>query len=160
MSGINVRKMTGKDLPRANVVEASLEGQRRVTTWPGSFEHYWRIYEPDLAFCAEMGGELVGFVAGSIRQEERSRSIISEPYDIDSSKSSEGKVGWIEIMGVHADYWGKGIGMALMEAFTEECRKRKASMRILIKDDDQNLKNFLTALKFNRAETVVYSKNP
>jgi GNAT superfamily N-acetyltransferase len=157
MSEIKIRKMATADLPKANIVDASLEGQHRGSTWPFSFENYWRIYEPKIALAAEINGELLGFIAGSIRQEERSYSIVSKPYGIDAS-SSGGKVGWIEIMGVHHDHWGKGIGMALLNAFIEECRKQKASTRILVKDDDENLKAFLNALKFKRDETVTYEK--
>jgi GNAT superfamily N-acetyltransferase len=117
-----------------------------------------RVYEPKIAFAAELDGELRGFIAGTIREEERSHSIVSQPYDIDASKS-DNNVGWIEIMGVHVDHWGKGIGMALLNAFIDECKRQNASVRIVTRDDDENLKSFLNALKFKRDETVIYEKS-
>ncbi|MFC2038331.1 GNAT family N-acetyltransferase [Chloroflexota bacterium] len=157
---IKVRKMTGADLPKANLVDSSLEGQRRVTTWPFSFENYWRIFEPSIAYCAELNGELVGFIAGTIKEEERSHSLISMTRNMGAAGNSAGKVGWIEIMGVHADRWGKGIGVALMTAFTDECKKQGVAMRINVSDDDDNLKNFLINQKFETSETVTYGKTP
>ncbi len=156
---IKVRKMTRNDLAKINEVDNSLYGKRRVTTWPFSFETYWRIYEPKLCYVAEMNGEVAGFVAGVIEQEERSKYLISHPRSVEDPYQDNPKIGWIEMMGVHGDHWGKGIGLALMDTFTEDCKKNGASIRIVIRDDDENLKSFLVGRGFNRSDFVAYDKD-
>jgi hypothetical protein len=41
---ISVRKMKKIDLAKINAVDNSLRGRNRVTTWPFTFDLYWRIY--------------------------------------------------------------------------------------------------------------------
>jgi GNAT superfamily N-acetyltransferase len=156
---IKVRKMTRNDLAKINVVDYSLHGKRRVTTWPFSFETYWRIYEPKLCYVAELKGEVAGFIAGVIEQEERSKYLIAHPRSMEGPSPESTKIGWIEMMGVHADHWAKGIGIALLDAFTEECKKNGASIRIVIRDDDEDLKSFLVRRGFNRSDFVAYDKD-
>ena len=159
-SPITVRKMKNSDMAKINAVDNSLHGRNRVTTWPFSFDMYWRIYEPEICYVAEMKGQVVGFVAGVIEKEERSKFLINQPRMVSSPINDSPRVGWIEMMGVHADYWGQGIGLALIDAFTEECRKNNAMMRIIIRDDDEALKSFLIGRGFNRSIFVSYNKDP
>lgn len=157
---ISVRKMKKNDLAKINAVDNSLRGRNRVTTWPFTFDLYWRIYEPEICYVAELNGQVAGFIAGVIEKEERSKFLINQPRSVASPINDSPRVGWIEMMGVHADYWGQGIGMALMDAFTEECRKNNAMMRIVIRDDDEALKSFLIGRGFNRSIFVSYNKDP
>jgi GNAT superfamily N-acetyltransferase len=155
---ITVRKMNEGDLAKINAVDNSLRGKKRVTTWPFSFDTYWRVYEPKLCYVAEMKGQVVGFIAGVIENEERSKYLLGLPRTMESPLEDNPKIGWIEMMGVHGEFWGKGIGLALMEAFTAECKKNNASVRIVIRDDDEALKAFLAGRGFNKAEFVSYEK--
>ena len=157
---ITVRRMKNSDLAKINAVDNSLRGRNRVTTWPFSFDLYWRIYEPEICYVAELKGQVVGFVAGVIEREERSAFLINQPRSIANPIKDSPTVGWIEMMGVHADFWGQGVGMALMDAFTEECRNNNAMMRIVIRDDDEALKSFLIGRSFNRSIFVTYNKDP
>jgi len=159
-SNISVRKMKKNDLAKINAVDNSLRGRNRVTTWPFSFDMYWRIYEPEICYVAELKGQVVGFVAGVIEKEERSKFLINQPRSISGPVNDSPRVGWIEMMGVHAEYWGQGVGMALMDAFTDECRKNNAMMRIVIRDDDEALKSFLIGRGFNRSIFVSYNNDP
>lgn len=159
-ANIRVRRMTNSDLAKVNEVDRSLIGRRRVTTWPFSFDTYWRVYEPKINFVAELDGRVVGFITGVIEQEERSYDILSHPRPRGSQSAGGRKVGWVELMGVHADHWGKGAGMALMNAFADECKKNKATVRIVVRDDDEDMKNFLLNIKFKRSEVVAFEKAP
>ena len=155
---IKVRKMTKSDLARINEVDHSLSGRQRVTTWPFSFDTYWRIYEPGLCYVAELDGKVTGFIAGVIEQEERSKFLIGHPRTPDIPSSDSPKIGWIEMMGVHSDHWGKGIGLSLLDAFTEECRKNGASIRTVVREDDDRLKEFLGKRGFKRSDFISYNK--
>lgn len=160
ISNITVRKMKKSDLAKINAVDNSLHGRNRVTTWPFTFDLYWRIYEPEICYVAELNEQVAGFIAGVIEKEERSKFLINQPRSVASPLTDSPRVGWIEMMGVHADHWGKGVGLALMDAFTDECRKNNAMMRIVIRDDDEALKSFLIGRGFNRSIFVSYNKDP
>jgi GNAT superfamily N-acetyltransferase len=157
-SDIKVRKMTEDDLAKINAVDNSLRGKNRVTTWPFSFDTYWRIYEPEICIVAEINGEVLGFIAGVIESEERSNFLINQPRSVGVPLKDNPRVGWIEMMGVHADHWGKGLGLALIDAFLDECKKSKATVRIVIRDDDEPLKGFLVGRNFDRSIFVSYEK--
>ena len=157
---VTVRKMTKGDLAKINAVDNSLRGRNRVTTWPFSFDTYWRIYEPEICIVAELDGDVSGFIAGFVETEERSTYLINQPRTISTPVKDNPKVGWVEMMGVHADRWGKGLGLALIDAFTEECKKQNAMMRIIIRDDDEPLKGFLIGRDFERSIFVSYHKDP
>ena len=159
-ANIKVRKMKESDLAKIMAVDNSLRGRRRVTTWPFSFDTYWRIYEPKLCFVAEVKGEVLGFVAGVIENEERSKYLLGLPRSVSDPADDSPKIGWIEMMGVHTDHWGKGIGLALMDAFTAECKKSGATIRIVIRDDDEALKSFLDGRGFKRSEFISYDMKP
>jgi GNAT superfamily N-acetyltransferase len=157
---IKVRKMVRDDIAKINAVDNSLHGRNRTTTWPFSFDTYWRIYEPEICIVAELDGEVSGFIAGVIEDEERSTYLINQPRTVSTPIEEHLKIGWVEMMGVHADRWGKGLGLALLDAFTEECRKQNAVMRIIIRDDDETLKGFLIGRDFNRSIFIPYNKDP
>jgi GNAT superfamily N-acetyltransferase len=157
---IKVRRMRDEDLAKVNEVDHSLHGKRRVTTWPFSFEMYYHVYSPSTCFVAEIGSTIVGFISGIIEPEERSKDLLDQVQRDEWVEKESRLIGWIDLMGVHADHWGKGIGLALVTAFSEECKRNGATIRIVIKDDDEALKNFLIALDFKRSERVSYEKAP
>jgi ribosomal protein S18 acetylase RimI-like enzyme len=155
---IKIRKMDEKDLASVNAVDHSISGKGRVTTWPFSFETYWRIYQPKIVFVAELNGEVSGFISGYIEKEERSKYLIRQPHELDNSLK-ESNIGWIEMMGVRPDCWHKGIGRRLIEAFNNECKKINATMRIIVRDDDEELTAFLRNVEFRKSELTTYEKS-
>lgn len=156
VSKVTVRRMIKSDLAKINAVDNSLRGKSRVTTWPFTFDTYWRIYEPAMCYVAVFEGMVVGFVAGVIESEERSNYLVGLPRTMNNPAKDSPKVGWIEMMGVHGDHWGKGIGMALIETFTTECKKQGAVIRIIVRQDDENLRKFLSGRGFNQSEFISY----
>ncbi|MFC1921368.1 GNAT family N-acetyltransferase [Chloroflexota bacterium] len=157
-ANLKVRKMTENDLAGINEVDNSLRGKQRVTTWPFSFDTYWRVYEPELCYVAELDGKIAGFIAGVIEEEERSKFLVGHLRTSDIPSSDSPKVGWIEMMGVDSDHWGKGTGLALLDAFTEECRKNGASIRTVVREDDDRLKEFFGKRGFKRSDYISYNK--
>ena len=154
---IKIRRMVKSDLPRVNDIDRSLFGEGRVTTWPFPFEAYWEIHRPKLSFVAELKGEVVGFLVGIIEKEERSQSIFSQAYRV-GLPSRNRQVGWIDMMGIRPDYWHRGIGRSLVEAFDNECKRNNATMRIIVRENDEGLKNFLVTLDFKKWEMTIYEK--
>jgi ribosomal protein S18 acetylase RimI-like enzyme len=155
---IKVRRMVDADMPQVNAIDRLLFGKERVPTWPFSFESYWALYHPELSFVAEVGGRVVGFIAGNLVEEEHSQSILSLRRTIDRP-SRHRKVGWVDMIGIDPSYQHMGIGRGLVEAFDEECKRSDAVMRGIAREGDERLRNFLASIGFKRSDLVVYERD-
>ncbi|MBI2979598.1 MAG: GNAT family N-acetyltransferase [Chloroflexi bacterium] len=153
-----VRKMIDDDLERVNEIDDLLFGEKRVRTWPFSFKTYWDIYGPGVNFVAEVGGKVVGFLAGNILAQERSQSILDLMHTIGRT-SRYPKIGWIDMMGILPEFQNRQIGRLLVDAFQKECQRHGAPMRAIIRGDDAGLANFLVKSGFRKWETTVYEKD-
>ncbi len=156
---IKVRRMVEGDLPRVNEIDRSLFSKGRVTTWPFSFENYWKTYHPKLSFVAELKGEVLGFLVGIIGKEERSRSMLSHTFRAGPLYRGN-QVGWIDMIGIRENCWHKGIGRSLIEAFQDECKRKDARMRINVRDNDKELREFLVGCGFIKSDIATYRKQP
>jgi ribosomal protein S18 acetylase RimI-like enzyme len=156
-SDFKVRRMVEFDLPRVNEIDRLLFGEERVPSWPFSFEAYWALYHPELSFVAEAGGRVVGFIVGTVVEEEHSQSITSLRHTIDRP-SRHGKVGWIDMIGIDPAYQHMGIGRALVEAFDEECKHSDAVMGGIVRESDERLRNFLASVGFKKSDLVFYKR--
>jgi GNAT superfamily N-acetyltransferase len=153
---ITIRRMVEDDLTAVHYVDNSVIGKGRVTSWPYSFEAYWDIYHPTLSFVAELNGKVIGFLSGYIEQEERSKALVMLPHRLHRRDT---KIGWIELMGVKPEAWGKGIGRLLIEAFQAECEKSNATLRIVLKQDDEKLRTFFNNMGFKAPKFITLEKD-
>ncbi len=110
---------------------------KRVGTWPFSFEAYWALYCPTLSFIAEVEGRAVGFIVGTIAQEEHSHSVVSLRHTAEPPSRYQ-QVGWIDMMGIGPRYQHMGIGRRLIGAFHEECERNDAVVRCIASGSDVN----------------------
>jgi len=155
---VKVRRMTPYDLTRVNQLDTQLFGEQRVPTWPFSFDTYWNIYGPGVSFVAEVNGQLVGFLAGTIVQQERSQSIVDLMHS--SARSSRfPKIGYIDMIGILPEYQNKNVGRALVNAFNDEAKINGATVRAHIKESDERLSKFLTRMGFIKWDTATYEKS-
>ncbi|MFC1991800.1 GNAT family N-acetyltransferase [Chloroflexota bacterium] len=154
---VKTRRMTDDDLMKVKQIDRILFGEQRVSTWPFSFETYWEIYGPGVIFVAELDGEVVGFIAGNISEQQRDQSILDLMHTIARS-SRYPKVGWIDMVGILPEAQGKNVGRSLVNAFQEECKHHNAPMRAIVKEGDDRLTGFLERLDFKKWETVTYEK--
>ena len=139
---VNIRRMTEGDLQGVKDIDRALVGPERALSWPLRVEALWWVYRPALNFVAEVDGEVVGFLLGDIRGAE---------YGTDMS-------GWIDMMGIAPEHQHRGIGQRLVEAFCEECRRNEVKARVIIREDDQRLTGFWTAVGFQRGNLVSYER--
>ncbi len=154
---VKVRRMVDDDLMKVNQIDRLLFGEDRVSTWQFSFEAYWNIYGPGVNFVAELDGEVVGFLAGNIAEQERTHSLLDLMHTVGRS-SRYPKIGWIDMVGILPGSQGKHVGRALVEAFQGECRNNGAPMRAIVKDEDKRLTGFLESLGFKKWTTATYEK--
>lgn len=139
---IKIRDMTEGDLPKVKEIDRALVGPERALSWPLRVEAHWWVYRPLLNFVAEANGEVVGFLLGDIRGAE---------YGTDIS-------GWIDMMGVAPRHQRRGIARRLVETFCRECQRHRVKTRVIIREDDQRLVGFWTAVGFQKGKLVSYEK--
>lgn len=156
---VKVRRMVGADLPRLTEIDRLLEGEHRVSTWPFSFQSYWSVYHPEMAFVAEVDQVPVGFLLGSIKPMEGTQSILRRADMQVMPPTRHQKVGWIEMIGVDPASQHKGVGRLLVEAFHEECRRNDAMLQCLVRLNDSRLAGFYSRLGFRPWDTVIYTKD-
>ena len=154
-SDVKIRRMVAADLPRVNAIDRLLFGEQRVPTWPFSFESYWALYHPDIRFVAEVEGRVIGFIMGTVVEEEHSQSVLNLRHTI-TPPSRHHKVGWVDMVGIEPEYQHRAIGRALGEAFYEECKRCDASMRVIVRENDGRLRNFLESVGFKSSDVVIY----
>jgi ribosomal protein S18 acetylase RimI-like enzyme len=155
---IKIRKMVDSDLAKVNEIDQALIAPKRATTWPFSFETYWSVYRPELAYVAELDGEVVGFLAGYIKPTEGTNSILRRADMQMVPPTRHQMVGWIEIIGVAPKGQYKGIGRQLIDTFSKECESRDAVVNTLVRRDDEFLSEFYENLGFKPWDAVIYYK--
>ncbi len=158
MPEIKIRKMLATDLEEVGKIDQMIQGNDRLPTWPFSFESYWGIYRPDVSFVAELDSEMVGFIVGTIVQDEHSQSVFNLIHTVEPSAQHRW-VGWLDMIGICPEHRNKGIGRALVNAFYQECKNRNAIVRSIAYENDRNFNDFLASMGFAKSKLVVYEKD-
>jgi ribosomal protein S18 acetylase RimI-like enzyme len=155
---IKIRPMVERDMAAVDDIDHVLTAKGRVTSWPFSFETYWRMYAKGaLAFVAEMDGKVCGFLSGYIEKEDRSKVLMGRPHEVNPAFAEEW-TGWIEMMGIRPEVWHKGIGTRLIDAFRTECKKKNAPLRINAREDDTDLVAFLKRAGFKPSKIRTFEE--
>jgi len=98
---------------------------------------------------------VVGFVVGTIEKEERSQSIVSLGPRLGSADLYR-QSAWIDMIGIHPDHQGQGIGRALIDAFYGECKHKRVTLRWIVRDDDEVLKKVVASMGFVKSPISTY----
>ncbi|MBI2859169.1 MAG: GNAT family N-acetyltransferase [Chloroflexi bacterium] len=97
----------------------------------------------DLGLVAEVGGHVRGFILGRVVPVGEAAT----------------KVGEVLILGVHPDYWRKGIATRLVNAIGEKFRSKGIrSARIEIDRRDTEMIHFFERTGFTVGQRIEYSK--
>ena len=142
MSKVKVRKMKAEDLASIRHIDLELFGPDRSPSWQLEVEADWWVNRPSLNFIAEIDDTVVGFLLG----------------DIKGAMVGTELTGWIDMMGVSPRYQGDGIGRKLFEAFHEECQENEVGVTVVIREDDERLKRFLTSMGLHRGSLISYER--
>jgi ribosomal protein S18 acetylase RimI-like enzyme len=62
--------------------------------------------------------------------------------------------GWIDMIGVAPEYRRKGIGRRLILGFWAECQRKYIRANVIVREDDEQLKRFLTSMGFCRGKLI------
>jgi len=139
---VRIRRMTPEDLPKILRIDSILTGKGRAVTWQESVETLWFAERPALNFVAEVRDKVVGFILGDVRGAEYGTPMC----------------GWIDVIGVHPGWQRKGIGKRLVETFCQWCQSNQLRTRIIIRQDDKRMQNFLMSQKFKKGPLVDFER--
>jgi len=134
--------MVPTDLPAILRIDSILVGKQRAITWQEKVETLWFTERPALNFVAEVRDKVVGFVLGDVRGAEYGTPMC----------------GWVDVIGVHPAWQRKGIGKRLIETFCQLCQSNQVRTRIIIRQDDKRVKNFLMSVGFRKGELVDFER--
>ncbi len=132
-TGVRVRPLDELDIGAIVRIDESVTGVYRPEVWEARVGYYLRR-DPDSSQVAEVGGQVVGFMLGDVRQGE---------FGIEAPS------GWIERFGIDPAHRGKDLGRRLFEAILAHfaaCGAR--TVRTLSDRDDTPVAGFLDALGF------------
>lgn len=135
---VKIRRMVGADLEQVKGIDELVVGEQRATSWPLSVEELLNIYRPALGFVAEVEGKIAGFLLGDIRR----------------GRYGTGLSGWIDMIGVAPEHQRKGIARRLVLAFWAECQRRHIKANVLVREDDESVVKFFTAIGFSRGKLI------
>ncbi len=143
IEGLRIRGMTERDFPGIDECDRKITGRE----WAGvasrrASSHFWNYYAP-LSFVAEVDGNIVGFVIGSMGGPE---------YSLPVS-------GWLAAMGVDPDYSERGIGVALLKAFIEVCEMSHIPARVMLPHNEQ-FEKLLVSLGFEHGDLIDWVRKP
>ena len=135
---VKIRRMAEADVEAVKEIDRLLVGEQRAPSWPLSAETELELYRPAMSFVAEVKGKIVGFLLGDIRRE----------------RYGTGMGGWIDMIGIAPEYQRRKIGRSLILGFWAECQRRHIRVNVVVREDDEQLKRFLTSVGFRRGELV------
>jgi ribosomal-protein-alanine N-acetyltransferase len=113
-TAITIRPVEISDLDAIVRIDEALGGQTRKDYWQTRLE-IAALRPPWMSLVAEADGRVVGFLFGWVGESE---------FGI------AGKTGWIDLIGVHPPYRGRGVARALVERFVTSGRELRAVGKI------------------------------
>jgi ribosomal protein S18 acetylase RimI-like enzyme len=135
---IQVRSLTELDLDGIVRIGEKSRNRYEPDLWEGRVTYYLRR-APEGSVVAEIDGEVAGFMLGDIRSGE---------FGI------EEECGWIEVMGVDPDRFGRGVGRALAQEMLKRYQARGVrKVRTMVDSSMPEVEAFFGRLGFE-ADTL------
>lgn len=135
-----VRALEPGDLDAVVAIDEKLTGQTRKDYWRARLD-IASLRPPWMSSVAELDGRVVGFLFGWVGESE---------FGI------AGPTGWIDLVGVHPAYRGRGVARALVDRFTEGARQLRAIRKLatLIDLDQADVREFFVRQGFRHGPMV------
>ena len=128
-----IRPLNELDLGSIVRIDERISGIYRPEIWERRVLYYLRR-DPDASQVAEVGGEVVGFMFGDVREGEFG---IEQPS------------GWIERFGVDPEYRGRDLGKQMFDALRRHFAAQGAiTVRTMVNREEAGVAGFLGAMGF------------
>ena len=144
----NAIRKTGKIITYADITAEQIVTALESFSKAAYPESYGEFLSRDITgniqccFVAEHESDIIGFIVGKI---------------IDESDEGE-KAGEILVVGVHPDYWNKGIGLRLLEKLRDAASHEGVkSISISVDKKDSYLRRWCENIGFTGKEIVKYT---
>ena len=140
METTRVRALEPGDLDAIVAIDEKLTGQTRKDYWRTRFD-IAALRPPWMSSVAERDGRVVGFLFGWVAESE---------FGI------VGPTGWIDLVGVHPAYRGRGVARALLDRFIDGGRELRAIRKVatLIDLDQADVREFFVGQGFHHGPMV------
>ena len=128
-----IRPLNELDLGSIVRIDERISGIYRPEIWERRVLYYLRR-DPDPSQVAEVGGEVVGFMFGDVREGEFG---IEQPS------------GWIERFGIDPEYRGRDLGKQMFDALRRHFAAQGAiTVRTMVNREEAGVAGFLGAMGF------------
>ena len=132
---VSIRHLERDDFAAVVAIDERITGHLRHDYWRDRFETAESLRPPWASLVAEMDGRVVGFLLGW-----------SSGWEF----GIRGAVGWIDVIGVDPPYRGRGVGRALVDAFSTSAKELRDIENIftLVDPGDAQIREFFAHLDF------------
>jgi len=141
--GIKILKIRAEDVSEIVTIQESILQKKVSKKWIQKVEGHLKKQEA-LGFVASKDGQVVGFIIGQIK---------GEGFGLEQS-------GWIEVVGVHPQQMGIGIGRALAEKLFQFFKKEGIrDIHTAVRWDAGDMLSFFKAISFDRSPFINLRKH-
>ena len=139
MSDISVRSMKEKDVLAAARIDLAITRKGASAKWKAMVEKLIELH-PGECLVAEFRGQVIGFILGELKE-----------FAFGAERS-----GWIEVLGVHPRFMGRGIGKLLGSRLLS-IFKKKGATRVFtaVRWDSGDLLAFFSSIGFDRSAFTI-----
>jgi ribosomal protein S18 acetylase RimI-like enzyme len=135
---IELREFGRSDIPGMVAVQHAITKKKVSPTWIRMVERHLDDSH-GVGFVAISGGTVVGFAIGEIK---------GEGFDLRQS-------GWIEVVGVHPQAMGEGVGKAMLDKLFETFRRKKiTNVYTTVRWDSADMLSFFKSVGFGRSDFI------
>jgi ribosomal protein S18 acetylase RimI-like enzyme len=139
MSDITIRLMKEKDVAAAARINRAITRKGAPAKWKAMVEKLIELH-PGECLVAVCRGQVIGFILGEMKE-----------FAFGAERS-----GWIEVLGVHPRFMGRGIGKLLGSKLLS-ILKKKGATRVFtaVRWDSGDLVAFFRSIGFDRSAFVI-----
>ena len=132
-TGTRIRPLDELDIGSIVRIDERISGIYRPEIWERRVLYYLRR-DPDASQVAEVGGQVVGFMFGDVREGEFG---IEQPS------------GWIERFGIDPEHRGQDLGKQMFDALRRHFAAQGATtVRTMVNREEAGVAGFLGAMGF------------
>jgi len=141
--GVKARKIKPEDVPEIVAIQESIIKKKVSQRWARMVENHLKKEEA-VGFVASKDNRVAGFIIGEIK---------GEGFGLEQS-------GWIEVVGVHPNHMGIGIGRVLAEKLFDFFKKEGIrDIYTTVRWDAGDMLSFFKAIGFDRSPFINLRKH-